>query len=153
MNWSIPKVEYVAAPSEKNMCVLACLAMVTGTTLETVLKNMEQFWKNEGQHQGTGEEPFYQYLAVRGYAVQHIAHDYIPGDKLLEPWPPSPWAPIHTADVYHDGPHAVVVLHDGKVLDPNDTERSRLDQYHRVYAIQGIWYAGAKPSLNIPPRG
>ena len=147
----IPKVEYVES-DEPSGCVIACLAMVTGKSYQEVKQGMRQYWKNEGSDNGTNDEAFEAYLAARGYAVQHLSHDYIPEDKLIEPWPPAPWAPIHTADVYADGGHAVVVLHDGTVLDPNDTGIKSLDQYHRVYAMQGIWKVSDTPLFEIEGR-
>ena len=149
MTFDIPKVRYVAAPSEQNMCVIACLAMITGQTLKQTLKGMERFWNNEGMFEGVREEPFYQYLSARGYAIQTIDHDYEPEDSLTKPWPPAPWAPIHCCDVYAEGPHAVIMLHNGKILDPNDRKVKTLSEYHRVYSVQGIWKVGHAPPTNI----
>ena len=134
----IPKINYVES-DEENGCVIACLAMITGKSFQEVKQGMREFWKNEGMDEGTNDQAFEAYLAARGYAIQHFSHDYIPEDKLLEPWPPAPWAPVHCLDVYADGPHAIVMLHDGTIYDPNDTGMKSIDQYHRVYAVQGIW--------------
>lgn len=147
----IPDVKYVESDNNVS-CVLACLAMVTGKTIVDVREGMKQFWYNEGSEQGTNDEAFEAYLSARGYAVQQVSHDYIPEDKLITPWPPQPWAPIHVCDVWAMGPHAVVMLHDGTVLDPNDTGMKSLSQYHRVYAVQGVWKVSDAAIFDINAR-
>jgi len=146
--FEIPRVKYVETQQE-NGCVIACVAMITGQTFKQTLVGFEEFWNNEGKLEGTGDEPFFQYLSARGYAMQHVSHDYRPEDKLIEPWPLKPWAPIHTLDVYSEGPHAVVMLHDGTILDPNDRHIKSIDEYHRVYAMQGIWKIGLGKLFNV----
>ena len=138
LKFPIPDVPYVES-DDKVSCVLACLAMVTGKSVAQVRDGMRQYWHNEASEQGTSDEAFEAYLSARGYAIQHVSHDYLPEDRLIKPWPPEPWAPVHVCDVYEQGPHAVVMKHDGTVLDPNDTGMTSLSQYHRVYAVQGIW--------------
>lgn len=151
LKFPIPKVEYVESDDNVS-CVLACLAMVTGKTVAQVRDGMRQYWYNEAAEQGTNDEAFEAYLSARGYAVQQISHDYVPEDKLITPWPPDPWAPIHVCDVYEHGPHAVVMLYDGVVLDPNDTGMKSLDQYHRVYAVQGIWKVSDAELFDVDER-
>jgi hypothetical protein len=151
LKFPIPEVRYVESDDGVS-CVLACLAMVTGKTIIEVREGMKQYWYNEASENGVGDEAFEAYLAARGYAVQHISHDYVPEDKLVTPWPPKPWAPIHVCDVYYQGPHAVVMLWDGRILDPNDTGLTSLDQYHRVYAVQGIWKVSDAEPIEVVNR-
>jgi hypothetical protein len=129
----------------KNGCVIGCLAMVTGESFHAVKRGMLEYWQEEGQFLGVSDEAFDEYLAQRGYATQYLRHEYTPKQMLRTPWPPAPWAPIHVCDVFDEGRHAVVMLEDGRVLDPNDRKRSTLAQYHRVFAVCGIWRVGDPP--------
>lgn len=134
-------VKYVKT-EKSNGCVVACLAMITDVTFDEVLNGMEQYWKNEGAEQGTDDPAWMAYLSARGYAIQDIDHEYIPEDRLIVPWPIKPFAPIHILFVYAEGPHAVVMLNDGTILDPNDPLIKSRHEYHRVYRIIGIWKVG-----------
>lgn len=129
-------VKYVRHRVE-NDCVIACLAMITGEDYEDAFKGVEAQWHLRGAHEGM--EAWSAYLAARGYALQDISHDYEPEDRLIEPWPLAPFAPIHLCFVYDQGEHATVMLADGRILDPNDPMITRLDQYRRVYRMVGVW--------------
>jgi hypothetical protein len=136
------RVRYVKAKLA-NSCVIASLAMVTGESFAQVRKGLLEFWQDEGQFQGIGDDVFDEYLAQRGYAMQYQRHEYNPRFLLRDQWPPAPFAPVHVCDVFDQGKHAVVMLADGRVLDPSDRKRRALTEYHRVFGVCGIWYTGA----------
>lgn len=125
--------------AEPNGCVIACLAMITNQTFYDVLQEMEHYWKNEGEEEGTDDAAWIAYLAARGYAIQDIEHEYVPEDRLIKPWPLKPFAPIHMLFVYAEGPHAVIMDEDGIIFDPNDALMKAQSDYHRVYRTVGIW--------------
>jgi hypothetical protein len=124
---------------EKNGCIISCLAMATGKTFEEVLKGLEQYWKNDGADNGVDDVAWMAYLAARGYAIQDISYEYDPEDKLLDPWPIPPFAPVHMVFVYDEGPHAIIMDDSGRIYDGNDKKKKKLSDYYRVYRIVGIW--------------
>jgi hypothetical protein len=123
----------------ENGCVISCLSMLLGQSFDDTVKDMEPYWWNEAADEGTDDDAWAQYLAAKGYAYQDICYEYTPLDKLIEPWPLKPFAPIHMCFVYAYGPHAVILLNDGRVLDPNDETIKSLSEYHRVYRMVGLW--------------
>lgn len=122
-----------------NGCVVACLAMILGKKFNDVIKDIEQHWKNEAQFDGVDDPCWIEYLSSLGYAIQDVNYEYVPQDRLLNPWPIKPFAPIHMCFVYDEGPHAIVMDADGKIYDPDDDKLTDLSQYYRVYRIVGIW--------------
>jgi len=136
--WSLSNIRYVTA-EEDNSCMIACLAMITDKTFREVLREMDRYWKIEGQYDGTDDDAWMAYLSARGYAIQDVDHEYSPEDRLIEPWPLRPFAPIHILSVYSEGVHAVVMLNDGTILDPDNPYIKSRHEYHRVYRMIGIW--------------
>lgn len=112
--------------------------MITGQTYDGVLVGMEQYWKNEGSEQGVDDVAWMAYLAARGYAIQDVSHEYDPEDRLIDPWPIEPFAPIHIVFLYDEGPHGVIMDHEGRIYDPNDKDKRRMDEYYRIYRIVGV---------------
>jgi hypothetical protein len=131
-------ITYVKAV-EDNSCMIACLAMVMGKTFDDVFADMDRYWKNEGHSMGTSDDAWIAYLSAHGYAIQDIDHEYTPDERLINPWPIKPFAPIHIVFVYSEGSHAVVMLQDGTILDPTDIHYKSRHEYHRVYRIVGVW--------------
>ena len=134
-------VKYVKA-TLTNSCVPACLAMVTGKTLNKVVKEIYEHWENEGRYEGVDDDIVDQYLSKNGYAVQRLGHEYGPNKLLIEDWPLDPFAPIHIVDVWSSSPpgmHAVVMDANGVIFDPSNKRIKKLSDYQRVFAITGIW--------------
>jgi hypothetical protein len=134
-------IKYVPA-TEDNSCVPACLAMVLGKTLKQVLRDIYEYWEDEGKLNGVTDEIMDQYLAINGFAVQRINFEYEPSKLLIEEWPVDPFAPIHMVDVWSTSPpgtHSVVMDNKGKVYDPSNRKIKKLQEYQRVYAVIGIW--------------
>ena len=136
--WSLSNIQYIQS-EEEHACVIACLAMIVGKSFREVFSEMERYWKNEGQFEGTDDYAWMAYLSARGYAIQDIDHEYSPEDRLIDPWPLKPFAPIHILFVYSEGPHAVIMLSDGTILDPSNPHITSRHQYHRVYRMVGVW--------------
>ena len=135
------KIKYVSASLE-NSCVPACLAMILGKTLKQVIKDLHEHWEDEGKLLGMGDEVVDEYLAANGFAVQRVCHEYEPNKLLIEDWPVAPFAPIHLVDVWSSNPagmHAIVMDLDGIVYDPSNRKIKGIDEYQRVFAINGIW--------------
>jgi hypothetical protein len=134
-------VKYVKA-TLTNSCVPACLAMVTGKTLNRVVKDIYEHWENEGRYEGVDDSIVDQYLSKNGYAIQRIPHEYEPNKLLIKKWPVKPFAPIHIVDVWSSNPagmHAVIMLHDGTILDPSNKRIKDIATYQRVFAVTGVW--------------
>jgi hypothetical protein len=134
-------VKYVKA-TLTNSCVPACLAMVTGKTFNRVIKEIHEYWENEGRYEGVDDSIVDQYLSKNGFAIQRVPHEYEPNKLLIKKWPVKPFAPVHIVDVWSSSPpgmHAVVMLKDGTILDPSNKRIKDLSVYQRVFAITGIW--------------
>lgn len=134
-------IKYVKA-TLTNSCVPACLAMVTGKTLNRVIRDIYEHWEYEGRYEGVGDEIVDQYLANNGYAVQRLHHEYGPNKLLIDEWPIDVFAPIHIVDVWSSNPpgmHAVVMDKSGIIYDPSNKRIKSMSEYQRVFAITGIW--------------
>lgn len=134
-------LKYVRATAT-NSCVPACLAMITGQTLQRVLKDIHEHWEAEGRFEGLEDDIIDQYLAKNGYAVQRLNHEYGPNKLLLDEWPLDPFAPTHLVDVWSSTPagmHAVVMDYEGLIYDPSNKRIKRLSDYQRVFAMSGVW--------------
>lgn len=135
------KIKYVKA-TLTNSCVPACLAMVTGKTLNRVIKDIYEHWEAEGRYEGIDDEIIDQYLAINGYATQRISHEYSPNKLLIADWPVDPFAPLHIVDVWSSNPpgmHAVVMDKDGLIYDPSNKRIKNIADYQRVFVVTGIW--------------
>jgi hypothetical protein len=136
-----PKIKYVRADLT-NSCVPACLAMVTGKTLKRVIKDIYEHWEAEGRYEGIDDPIVDQYLAINGYAVQRISHEYEPNKLLIHDWPVDPFAPLHIVDVWSSNPpgmHAIVMDSNGLVYDPSNKRIKSISEYQRVFGVTGIW--------------
>jgi hypothetical protein len=140
------KFRYVAGTVD-NSCVPACIAMIVGKTLRQVLKEIHEHWEDTGKTLGLEDGPLDQYLAANGFAVQRIHHDYTPNKLLIKEWPIAPFAPIHIVDVWSSNPpgmHATIMDSDGIIYDPANKKIKSIQEYHRVFAIAGIWQVSAQ---------
>lgn len=82
-----------------------------------------------------------EWLSENGYAIRPLFKhcNYLKRDR--EPWPAPPFAKAHICTVLHNGGHrhAVVMLDDGKVLDPLTETPSSLADYEQVDQICGVY--------------
>ena len=146
-----PPIKYVKA-TLNNSCVVACLAMVTGKTLNKVLKEIHEEWESVGKHEGLNERLTDPYLAQNGFAIQRINNEYEPSKLLIEGWPLDPFAPIHMVDVWSTKPagmHCVVMDADGKIYDPSNRRIKTISEYQRVFSMVGIWKVMDTTLINI----
>lgn len=120
-------------------CVIACLAMVTETPYDEVLKEFSAYW-DIYKEEGVGDNAFYQYLSEKGYLVQTFKRVYEPTQTPRTPWPPPPFAPVHVLGVdYMGDEHGVVMDADGIIFDPYNENKIGVYDYETVYEIVGIW--------------
>ena len=127
---------------QDNDCTVAAVAMATGQKYEAVMSSAIFSLVF-----AAGETPSLrhvdEYLIEHGYAQQKLFRYTAGGRKLRSPWPPRPWAPIHICDVQTSRSHAVVMLVDGRVLDPLDDKPRVLSDYAEVNSVCGLFLARA----------
>ena len=125
-------------------CGLASLAMATGKSYDEVrsfflaewpggTQKPEDWLESRGIHHGLVE----WFLARHGFVWRVVYSGW-----EEHPWPPAPFAPVHIAQVIQPSrnTHYVVMLNDGRVLDPlSGTLGLALDNWERVNNVMGIW--------------
>lgn len=125
---------------EHSGCMLAAVATITGRTYDEVRQycTLEHDWSKDGTWTSVTDDLFAHF----GYAVQEYS-SYCPRLEAPRPeWPLKPWAPVHLCQVTNlteTGQHAVVLLPDGRVLDPWWGVVQGLHRYKRVVTITGVW--------------
>jgi hypothetical protein len=114
-------------------CMVACLAMVTGKSYAEV-KAWEGFsGKNfRDPSQGLTYHDAMQYLTDHGFATA-LRFRWLPGCKddghhTRDPWPTAPYAPAHIISV-QGSRHAVVLLPDGAVFDPQQATPRHIGEF------------------------
>jgi hypothetical protein len=132
-------IERVAQQDEFG-CVVACLAMVRGLSYETVKQEFNGYdFTRTGLRAGVWD----QYLAECGFAVRRKNRHYSPGRRKWRDWPCDPFAPLHLCVVlFREGAlcsHLVVMLHDGTIVDPLDSSKTRLSDYPAVFSVAGVY--------------
>jgi len=121
-------------------CVLAAVATIVGKSYRDVRHRvgMDHDYTKQGSHMGIA----YELLAEFGYAIQLRYRNNQRLNAPREEWPCSPWADLHIAEVRNLADttmHAVVVLRDGRVLDPWWGVVDGLHRYPRVLNIAGVF--------------
>jgi hypothetical protein len=120
--------------------------MLLGWTYEAALEATRPYWDAHGP--GITPTVVDRVLAEEGRATRTIYRHRSHRLTDLVHWPPAPIAPIGYAHVMvaasSPGSHLVVLLGDGRVLDPLISEPRRLSDYHRVYCVAGV-YQVAEP--------
>lgn len=136
-----------------NGCLVAAVAMILGRTYEDLHDEVRPqigVWKGgkcvagefDFAKEGWNMSDAYQVLCEAGFAIHSRYKFTWLGAAEREEWPPKPWAPVHLCEVITSMPHAVVMLSDGAVLDPNrppGTFPGNLDYYSRVISVTGCW--------------
>lgn len=134
-------ISYVKQPNSYG-CMVASVAMVVGRSYEQIERECAAACFRKPECPGIGEIEAFELLHRYGFAIQRRFR-FDPVTQTERPvWPCDPWAPIHIAQVHAtQGPHAVVMLQDGKVLDPFDESRKSLRDplYTHLDWIAGIW--------------
>lgn len=118
-------------------CGVAAVAMILNKTYHEVHKD---FLYVDDETGGRVRE-FDAYLAQHGYAIARRYQWKHDGTKV-DQWPPVPFAKVHFCEVVvsKDSPcaHLVVMLEDGKVLDPLCSETKLLTDYHDIYHVAAV---------------
>ena len=120
-------------------CIVASLAMVTGCTYLDIKHEIPEFEQREGLNFRHVDD----FLHRHGYAWQTIFAHMPPGNTKRDPWPPAPWADVHLAEVEMPSGnyHSVVMLADGRVLDPLTEAPRRLSDYPKVASVRAVYRA------------
>ena len=119
-------------------CGFACLAMLTGRTLDEAWDLFESVYPGARESErlrrdGVTNVELDAVLAQAGFAT---ARRWC-GGRLQRP-KPEPFADVHLGEVLlHNGGHFVVVLRDGAVLDPAG-HFTRWDQFREVMALAAV---------------
>jgi hypothetical protein len=123
--------------------MIASLAMITGQTYAQVKADLHPWLylpRGEGGGcGGIGETEAEGYLAERGFAWSSRFRHFHAGVCDRAAWPPQPWADVHLCTVVTSMAHAVVMLGDGSVLDPNRGVVGSLAAYSAVQTVRGVW--------------
>jgi hypothetical protein len=120
-------------------CMIAACAMVLGKSYRET-KALIHPWHNlqEENRRGIGMGEMDGLLVEHGYAISRRFEHYHVACCQRPKWPPQPWADVHICEVVTGGPHAVVMLNDGRILDPAAGERPSLSEYSRVMWVAGV---------------
>jgi len=124
--------------------------MIGGQTYAGVVAQYP--WVVEGEGGCDIDTVSYDYLWRHGFAWQQVfpfePRRACPADVSMSewrklhgrtPWPPSPWAEAHLCQVETSQSHAVVMLADGRVLDPLDPSPRRLSDYGRTMNVRAVF--------------
>ena len=122
-------------------CVIASLAVISGLTYDAVYESLKPAWIFNDKN-GLDDDVLHSWLANNGYAWMEFNHEDFTTGLLRAEWPIKPFAPVHICTVLWEEMHAVVMLNDGKVLDPLSKARTSLDCYERIYDVTGIYKIG-----------
>jgi hypothetical protein len=121
-------------------CMVACLAMILGKTYF----ECKQYFSP--QHDFVTEGTYLDYclevLLQEGYAWQARWQHSARRRTQNTPWPPAPWADLHwvmVANLRNGGQHGVIMLRDGRVLDPCWGVIQGLHRYPAVYETVAIY--------------
>lgn len=119
--------------------------MITGKTYAEVKAGFsERDWASAegGIPSSTGG---LAYLAEHGFAALTKYRHYAPRAVDRDVWPVEPFADVHLCTVMAERSHAVLLLRDGTVLDPNSPKPKRLSDYNRVDMIAGVFPVNGGP--------
>jgi hypothetical protein len=133
----------VVRQQDHHGCVIACIA--------TVLEQPYGVVRAEFGEPGRGiiYSWWQEYLGRHGYAFQFFYRHNCFTKADREPWPLLPWTDLHfcCVDAGHGmGSHLVVMLRDGRVLDPASDEPRRITDYASVSYMAGLFQIGCSPA-------
>jgi hypothetical protein len=128
---------------EKSGCGIAAVAMVAEKTYAEVRQrcNMAHDFTVDGMGQYEMEDLLIHY----GFSYQIITKNHPRLGSAREVWPPAPWTELAIAQVRNlsnSGYHYVVLLKDGRVLDPWYGVIQGLHRYPDVLCVHGVFKHG-----------
>lgn len=139
-----------------NGCVIASLAMISGKTYREVHDDLApqlgNFVDVEGKSEWRRGVDFnkdgmaimfdgWGWLADNGFAIQQRYKFHYNIERPQ--WPLDPWADVHLCSVVTTQSHAVVLLRDGRVLDPLTPEPKKLSDYSKVESMMAVYKVSA----------
>lgn len=131
------KVKWVRQ-EDSHGCGVACLAMLTAKTYAEV---RAWFKRPDFSREGMTFHEVDHYLTEHGYAVarkwQFTQNEE--KNKRREVWPVEPFAEVHICSVRNEhANHFVVLLADGKVLDPLFAAPRTISDYVEVSNVTAV---------------
>jgi ABC-type bacteriocin/lantibiotic exporter with double-glycine peptidase domain len=132
------------AQKDSHGCAVASLAMVTGHDYDRI---KAFFPRADFTKSGIAFYQAEEYLARHGFAVRRFTLYDPTTNEPREPWPVAPFADVHMCEVVTaKGAHSVVMLRDGRVLDPWNESRDSLSHpdYVKVYFVAGVYKVAAR---------
>jgi len=135
--------ELLVRQKHKYGCTVAAIAMVTGLSYEEIAAHSTRDFSAHSMCL----EDWLEFLNGRGFAFcvkYRVTHLRAPNTRRST-WPLPPFAPIHLINVQIPGigGHAVVMLDNGGVLDPNRDGLHTLGDYPDVLSMIGVWKISA----------
>lgn len=121
-------------------CALAAVATVVGKTYAEVRQYIHM--DRDFTQQGTYDNEMLSLLEVFGYSYQSRSRWVSRLDAEREQWPCEPWADVHLCVVRNlpdTSYHMVVMLRDGRVLDPWWGVVQGLHRYSAVLSIHAVY--------------
>lgn len=143
-------IKFVYQP-ETTGCCIAAIAMIVGQSYFDVkqLLHIEHDLACEGLSRYPVDEIFDYY----GFAVQRRFRHSNRLKSERAGWPCAPWADLHWCEVINtraSGQHAVVLLRDGRVLDPWWGVLQGLHRYPEVVSMAAVYRIRA---VDVPGLG
>lgn len=125
---------------ERAGCGIAAVAMLTGKSYQQVRQTfrLDRDFTQDGMY----DHELYALLEYHGFAftVRYKLDQRL--NTQREDWPPKPFAPLHLAQVRNltdSGWHFVVMLADGKIMDPWWGVISGLHRYPQIGFVMGLY--------------
>lgn len=119
-------------------CMIASCAMVLGKSYQETKALVHPWFGQRLERSGIGMSEMDGLLVEHGFAVSRRFEHYHVACCHRPIWPPSPWADVHICEVITSMAHAVVMLADGRILDPYYGERASLAEYSRVLWVASV---------------
>lgn len=126
---------------QRSDCLVAATAMAIGKPYRDVLfaYDLTHDFSDEGMHMHAAASILDRY----GYAVQwRYATDPRLNYAARNPWPPAPWADVTICDVRtlsEHCDHAIVLLRDGRVLDPYWGVLQGMHRFTKVNSMMAVY--------------
>ena len=123
-------------------CQIACAAMIVGCSYAEAREVIAPNWSGELP---PGRFEVEAFIKSRGWDVinnrEHF-YDFRRSEGDGFPWPPSPFAELHLVSVrtisVNFYSHAVVMLRDGSILDPDVQEPNTMADYPLVLQVSAV---------------
>lgn len=116
-------------------CLVACIAMV----MDLSYWDARYLFPHFDPEQGVCSSDGLRVLGEYGWAYSSKYPHYSPERRDRRIWPVDPFADVHLVSVLRGGYHAVILLRDGRVLDPLSSLPTSLHRYPEVLEIHGLW--------------